>query len=115
RSRQPTSRRKKISMPAEPVKTPGLKPRSNDDGSRRYYWFAPADALKLGYRPRADDAAATSVRIVGDDQTAPGREFIQKEAERLQGEAGRWGEERAKGKRFDGTWRALIGRYENDP
>lgn len=101
-------------MPFDPIKAPGLKPRRNADGSRRYYWFAPADALALGYRPRSDDETATNVRIVGDDQTEAGREFIAKEVERLAGEAGRWIEEKTKGEKFDGTWRALISRYQND-
>lgn len=101
-------------MSCDPVKATGLKARKNGDGARRYYWFAPADAIKLGYKPRSDDATATSVRIVGDDQTEDGRAFILAEAERLQADADRWIEEHTKGKRFDGTWRALIGRYEND-
>lgn len=101
-------------MPFDPIQAPGLKVRSNADGSRRYYWFAPADALALGYRPRADNEAATNIRIIADDQTEPGREFILKEAARFQADADRFLEEREKGARFDGTIRALIVRYETD-
>lgn len=103
-------------MPSDlgPVQAPGLKSRANADGSRRYYWFAPAEALKLGYKPRADDETATNVRVFGDDKAQIGREFILCEAERLQAEADRYIEEHEKAKKFDGTVRALIGRYETD-
>jgi hypothetical protein len=94
-------------MAGERVRAPGLKPRANSDGSRRYYWYAPKEALALGYESKI-------VRLAGDDTDAGGRALIEQEARRLTADALAWVHQQRTGSaRFDGSLGALVRLYQN--
>lgn len=92
---------------------PGLKVRKNADGSLRYYWSASEAAARAGYKP-------TLVRLHGpeggalDLENPRHREFVALRCQSLQAQM----IELAGGSvapAFDGTFGALLNRYETDP
>jgi hypothetical protein len=102
---------RKASMRFEKIKldAPGLKTRSNKDGTQRLYWCARSDLVKKGYQPE-------TVRLSFDIVDAGSQKLIEAACQRLQAEMLEWstGTERDV-LRFDGTLRGLVRRYQLDP
>lgn len=96
----------------ERPKTPGLKWRRRKNAPDAPYWFAPTEAVKLGFEPK-------SVRLHFDgwrEDPQAGVALIA-HCERLEAQARRFIKEQADpiALRFDGTFAPLIERYQVDP
>ena len=92
-------------MPSE-YPTPGLKRRTNRDGTERLVWVARADIVAAGYEPKT-----VRLHYAPDDLALISAACLRMQAEMLAWASG----QRRDPLRFDGTLASLIRRYQNDP
>src|SRR5262245_15548367 len=86
------------------TESPGLKVKSNKDGSKRYYWEARSDIAKLGYKP-----ASVRLHYTEDDQRDAACRVLQAEMMAWVSGGGQFPK-----RTFDGTLGSLADLFATD-